>query len=260
MNPHVTDFTDNDMIYGPIQSRRLGSTIGINPLGQNKICSYNCSYCELGETKIRMNQVEREIKFQAPELINDKLRKTLLKIDQSSVAIDSICVSGNGEPTLYPYFKKLTEMIHHSKNELLQTPKIHLLTNGAHFDQKKVVSALKYYDLVHVKFDAGDDDTLKKVNAPIIRTNLNKILHRIRGIDNLILQSMFITGSVDNINNSAIESWIEAVGIIKPQVVHLYTLDRKPLDPKITKVDEDTLDVIATKLKRRTQIDSLVFP
>lgn len=261
MNQHVTNFTDNDTIYGPIQSRRLGVTIGINPLGhENKICSYNCPYCELGKTMIRMNQIEREIEFQEPELINNQFRKRLLKLDQSSSVIDSICVSGNGEPTLYPHFRELSEMIYHSRNELFMTPKIHLLTNGVHFNQKKIVSALEYYDFIHVKFDAGDDDTLKKVNAPLVRTNLNKILRYVRGIDNLILQSMFITGSISNIDDHAIESWMEAVGIIKPQVIHLYTIDRKPLDHGIIKVDEDTLDIIAMKLKRKTQIESLVFP
>ena len=261
MTSHITNFTANDTIYGPIQSRRLGITLGINPLGhENKICSYNCPYCELGETTIRMNQVEREIKFQNPEQINDLLRKKLLNLDQSSTPIDSICMSGNGDPTLYPHFRELSEMIYNSRNELLRTPKLHLLTNGAHLDQKKIVSALKHYDFVHVKFDAGDDDVLKKINAPLVRTNINKILRYVRGINHLILQSMFVTGSVDNVSHHAIESWIEAVGIINPQIVHLYTLDRNPFDFGIKKVDEDTLDIIATKLKRKTQIESLVFP
>ena len=147
IHQHVVNFTSDHSVYGPIQSRRLGVTVGINPLGhENKICSYNCSYCELGETKVRMGQIERDVKFQKPEVINDQLRAELLKVDRDSMAIDSICVSGNGEPTLYPYFKELSEMIYGSRNELLRKPKIHLLTNGAHFDRKKVASALNFYD------------------------------------------------------------------------------------------------------------------
>lgn len=252
-------FTESHTIYGPIQSRRLGTTIGINPLGhKNKICSYNCPYCDLGETTIRMNQLEREIKFQDPESINNQFRKKL--VDPPSTAIKSICVSGNGEPTLYPHFRELSEMIRDSRDELFEALKIHLFTNGAHFDQKKVMSALKYYDFIHVKLDAGDDEVLKKVNAPIVRTRLNKLLHYVRGMDNLILQSMFITGSVSNISDFEIESWMEVVGMIRPQAVHLYTVDKKPFHPGIEKVDEDTLDIIATKLRRKTQIEALVFP
>ena len=260
MKPYTTHFTASDTIYGPFKSRRLGTVIGVNPLGhENKICSYNCPYCELGETKIRMNQVERKIKFQAPKLINNQLRGELLKVGQPQIA-ESICISGNGEPTLYPHFKELSKMIYDSRSELSRSLKIHLFTNGAHFEQKKIASALKYYDSIHVKFDAGDDKILKKVNAPLVRTNLNKILHYIRETENLILQSIFITGEVNNIDDDAIESWMEAVGIIKPQLVHLYTIARSPFDSGIKKVDEEVLDIIAAKLKRKTHIDSLVFP
>ena len=98
------------------------------------------------------------------------------------------------------------------------------------------------------------------MNAPLVRLNLDRVLRYIRGVDNLILQSMFVTGSVSNIGAQVIDLWMEAVGMVKPQMVHLYTLDRKPLDPGIQKVDEETLDIIAMKLKRKAQIESLVFP
>ncbi len=260
MSEHKTQFTNNDTIYGPVQSRRMGWSLGINLLGhEHKVCSYNCPYCELGESKLRLNQVGRTIKFHPPEVINDRFVKKLSDIQLSPHPIESICNSGYGEPTLYHPFKEVSEMIYHSRNEIMGNAKLHLLTNGAHFDQKKVLASLPYYDFIHVKFDAGDDQILKQINAPLVRTNINKILHQLRSIDHLILQSMFVTGSVDNTTNAAVESWMEAVGIVQPQVVHLYTLDRKPTDATILKVDEDILDIIGTKLRRKTQIEYHVF-
>ena len=256
MKQHITHFTKEETIYGPIRSRRLGMTVGVNPLGESKVCSYNCSYCELGETFIRINQIKKEIEFQNPEIIDKQLRKKLLHLED----IQSICVSGNGEPTMYPHFKTLSEMIKTSRDELSSHVKVHLLTNGAHFYQKKIFSALKNYDSVHVKFDAGNDNVLKQANAPLIRTNINKIMSYLQGIDNLVLQSMFFSGPISNTDEGAIEDWIECIGIVKPKVVHIYTIDRKPLNPLLQKVSEKTLDIIAMKLKRKIKIQGLVFP
>ena len=261
MSHHIVRFTENDAIYGPIPSRRLGWTLGINPLGhENKVCSYNCPYCELGETVVRISQIQRQIRFQSPEAINSQLKPKLLELEQSSTPLDAICVSGNGEPTLYPYLSELSRLIKESRNELLPSVKIHILTNGAHFNQKKVLIALQHYDFIHVKFDAGSEEIFKAINAPLVRTNIDTILNNLSGMDNLVLQSMFVKGAIDNTKSSDIDSWIECVGIIKPKIIHIYTIDRPPKDSQIEKVDEDTLDIIAAKLKRKLQIDSLLFP
>ncbi len=245
-----------DLVYGPVTSQRYGTTLGVNLLGAEKVCSYNCVYCSLGTTTLTMNKVRKDYVF--PSL--DDIREAFRQYIKKSVPVDAVVVSGNGEPTLYPEFDEAMRLIQHLRGEHLPGKKIVVLTNGAHLDSKKTVAGLNLADERVIKVDAGNDSLLQKVNDPLIRINMAKFLNGVHKLKDCTVQSLFFTGDIDNTVNEAIEEWIEVIGMIKPKTIQLCTLTRmSKTHPSLKAVDEDTLYSIAFKLKKRTNLEANVF-
>lgn len=245
-----------DLVYGPVSSLRYGSTLGVNLLGAEKVCSYNCVYCGLGPTRLTMNKVRKDYVF--PTL--DDVRSAFREYIRKSVPMEAVVVSGNGEPTLYPDFDAAMKMISELRDEHLPGKKVIVLSNGAHLDSKKVVAGLNHADERVIKVDAGNDTLLQKVNDPLIRINMAKFLSGVHRLKDCTVQSMFFSGAVNNVDNEAIEEWIEVLGMIKPKAIQICTITRAtPVMPGLTAVDEDTLYSIAFKLKKRTNLEANVF-
>lgn len=248
------------LAYGPVQSRRLGRSLGLNLLGDQKICSFNCPYCELGETAIRMNQLKSEEIFPTLNQIDEAMRTAMRKIAAANSALDCITISGNGEPTLHPQFSDCVELILRARDELLPGKKVVLLTNGVYADTRRMISALNSLDERMLKLDAGGDSLFKKVNSPLVRANVARVTANARKLKDTIIQSLFVQGSIDNTQLIDIEEWLEVVGIVRPKAVHIYTIARVPALAGLKKADEDTLYTIESRLKRKLQVDSSVFP
>lgn len=245
-----------DLVYGPVTSQRYGSTLGVNLLGSEKVCSYNCVYCSLGPTELTMNKVRKGHVFPALDDIRQAFRTYIKK----SVPMEAVVVSGNGEPTLYPEFDEAIKMIKELRDEHVPGKKVIVLTNGAHLDSKKVVHGLNLADERVIKVDAGNDILLQKVNDPLIRINMAKFLSGVHRLKDCVVQSMFFSGTVDNTENEFLEEWIEVLGMIKPKGIQICTLTRPtPVMPGLKAVDEDTLYSIAFKLKKRTNLEASVF-
>lgn len=245
-----------DLIYGPVSSQRYGTTLGVNLLGREKVCSYNCVYCSLGPTALTMNKVRKDYVFPALDDIRDAFRQYIKK----SVPVDAVVVSGNGEPTLYPEFDAAMALMQSLREEHLPGKKIIVLTNGAHLDSKKTVAGLNLADERVIKVDAGNDNLLQKVNDPLIRINMAKFLNGVHKLKDCTVQSLFFAGDIDNTVNEAVEEWIEVIGMIKPKAIQLCTLSRpSKTHPGLKSVDEDTLYSIAFKLKKRTNLEANVF-
>lgn len=245
-----------ELIYGPVKSLRYGNTLGINLLGSQKVCSYNCVYCDLGPTVLTMNKVRKDLDF--PSL--PALQAAFKEYIKQNVPTEAIVVSGNGEPTLYPDFEEAMKTIVELRNEHLPDRKIVVLTNGAHLDNKKVLAGLNLADERVIKIDAGNDQFLQKVNDPLIRINIAKFLNGVQRLKSCTVQSMFFTGSLDNTVNEHLEEWIEIMGMIKPSKIQLCTLARPaPNMPGLKPLDEDALYSIAFRLKKRTNLEATVF-
>ncbi len=241
--------------YGPVDSRRFRKSLGVNVLGPEKICSFDCRYCDLGPSLLTMNRIRKEIIFPARAEIVEAVREQLRR-EQS---VDAITFSGNGEPTLHPEFEELAADIKKARNELAPQAKLVVLTNGAHLDSKKVISGMNLLDLRVVKLDAGNDKLMKVLNAPLVRRNLAQLLSGVKKLNDCIIQAMFVKGPADNTNSADIDEWVEIIGMIKPAGVQLMTITRDPVDKAILPVDEDVLYSIAFKLKKRTQLEAQVF-
>jgi len=244
-----------DLIYGPVTSLRFGSTLGINLLGGAKACSYNCVYCHLGPTELTMNKIRKDYEFPSLDAIRTAFRSYIKK----SVTSDAIVISGNGEPTLYPQFEEAMQMLKELRDEHLPGIRLLVLSNGAHLDSKRVVVGMNLADERVIKVDAGGDVMMQKVNDPLVRINMAKFLHGIGKLSDCIVQSLFVTGDVSNVETNVIEDWIEILGMIKPKTVQLCTMTRPGFRPDIRAVDDDLLYGIAFKLKKRTGLESHVF-
>lgn len=246
------------VVYGPFTSRRLGLVLGINFFGNQKICSFDCPYCELGRTSIRMNQLKNDLSFlSAQELIEQISEKMRF---YRHLPIKHILISGNGEPTLYPYLVEAIDLLLIARSEIMPEIPIVLMSNGVHLDKKRISHSLDRLDEIMIKVDAGNENVLKQINKPLVRANVGRIISAARKLKSVSCQSFFVRGVIDNTKDQMIDDWIEVVGMIKPAKVYLYSLKRVPPIKGLIAADEDTLYTIASKLKRRTQIESLVFP
>jgi wyosine [tRNA(Phe)-imidazoG37] synthetase (radical SAM superfamily) len=245
--------------YGPLQSRRLGLSLGVNLLGsQDKICSFDCPYCELGLTKLKMSQMKKAPYPQLSE-IDSSVRNGIVELTKKGVKIDAITFDGNGETTLYPEFPEAVSLIMKIRDDLASESRVVALTNGATLDNAKIIRALNQLDDRMVKLDAGNDEMMKKINSPLVRMTVAKLIQGAKRLNDVTIQSMFLQGAIDNTNSHEIDEWIEAVGMIRPKTVHLYSLDRIPAISGLKQVPSQRLKEIAQLLQKRTQIKASVF-
>jgi wyosine [tRNA(Phe)-imidazoG37] synthetase (radical SAM superfamily) len=248
------------IVYGPVQSRRLGKSLGINLLGSSqKACSFDCLYCELGRTELRMKDLKDLSLFPSLEEVASAVRERFRKISEQEHVIDSINIVGNGEPTLYPQFEEAVKAIKELRDQWLPKVKIGIFTNGSTLDNKHVVAAMNLLDERYIKLDGGSEAIMKNINAPLVRMSLQKLIAGTRKLKDVTLQCIFVQGVVDNTQTRDIEEWIEVVGMIKPKAIHLYSMNRVPPTSGLKKVEEETMDRIAAQLERRTKIRALVF-
>lgn len=254
------NFSPMGITYGPFQSRRLGLSLGINLLGStNKICSFDCPYCELGYTKLKMSEMKKAESFPSLEAIDTHVRQHLLILSKQNTTFEYITLSGNGEPTLYPDFPEAINLLKKIRDELCPESKLAIMSNGSMLDSSKIVRALNLLDERMIKLDAGNDEMLKKVGSPLVRMTLAKLIQGAKKLKDITLQSFFVQGAIDNTTPTEVEEWVEVVGIIRPKLVHLYSLDRVPAMSGLKQAPSQRLKEIAVALQKRTSIKGIVF-
>lgn len=208
------------IVYGPIRSRRLGISLGINPLSPfRKICSFDCIYCHYGKTGLLTCHPEQSSIYSVEEILSGV--ENALK---TNGRLDAITFSGNGEPTLHPQFPFLIKEVQRLRDRIHPGVPIAVFTNGSSLVDDQVRGALETVELPLVKLDAGDEDTFKKINQPLDGINLNELINSMKGLRGLILQSLFLKGSVDNHKGQPYEAWMKAVEEIRPAMVKIYSL------------------------------------
>jgi wyosine [tRNA(Phe)-imidazoG37] synthetase (radical SAM superfamily) len=249
------------LVYGPVQSRRFGRSLGINILGtEQKACSFDCAYCDLGATTIRLNRLKSDIVFPTVDAISEAVNASLKEIHANGPNFDMICLSGNGEPTLHPDFNEVVKSVMQARETWMPDKPIAVLTNGAHLDSRKVVDAMNKIDQRIVKIDAGNERAFKVVNSPLSRTTLAKVISGVRSLKDVTIQALFVQGATDNTSHADIEDWIEVIAIIKPKTVQIHGISRQTTQSGLIRCDEDTLYAIASRLERKTQIKAIVTP
>ncbi|MCO4815220.1 MAG: radical SAM protein [Flavobacteriales bacterium] len=249
MKPHLFE----EIIFGPVKSRRFGISLGINLLPvRSKFCNFNCIYCECGWTK-KVNKIKGVLPS-SKTIINNLIEKINLWSDQS-YPIDSITFAGNGEPTLHPNFEEIVKDTLLTRDILLPDANVVVLTNSAMLHKSSVVDVLKKVDSCMFKIDAGTESMFKRINQPLGGITLQKTIDRIKSFPSPpIIQSMFVRGEIDDkiIDNTApneVAKWIEKIIEIKPEQVIIYTIDRPTAQPGLEKVTICELSNISHQLK-----------
>jgi wyosine [tRNA(Phe)-imidazoG37] synthetase (radical SAM superfamily) len=255
--------TVSSSVFGPVDSRRLGFSLGINLLPANlKVCSFNCPYCECGWTRKLIGSIKSEdIPYPARKQVYSETEQVLKKHLDTEPVIDNITLAGNGEPTLHPEFPGIIDDLLELRGKYAPQAGLVILSNAAHLDNPKIVAALNKMDERFMKLDAGDSETFSAFNRPAKGITLDKIINGMKNLDDLIIQSLFSCGSIDNTSPEQVDAWIAAVKrvIPRPKEVQVYTSERAPADPGVQPAARSRLEAIAKQLSAETGLKTSVF-
>jgi wyosine [tRNA(Phe)-imidazoG37] synthetase (radical SAM superfamily) len=246
-------FLFDEIIFGPVKSRRLGVSLGINLLPLDyKYCNFDCIYCECGRTY--KNQFKGN-KFHSRQEVKEKLEQMLIVMKSNDNATDVITFAGNGEPTTHPDFDLIIDDTVALRNTYFPKAKIAVLSNATMIQNKKVFNALHKIENNILKLDSALDATVKLINNPPKNFKVKKLTENLMTFNgNLIIQTMFVTGTyneinIDNTSDEEIKAWLELLKEIKPREVMVYTIDRDTPSPGLRKVTPEKLYEIAEKVK-----------
>ncbi|MFC1683799.1 radical SAM protein [Candidatus Zixiibacteriota bacterium] len=249
------------IIYGPINSRRLGTSLGLNIMPTDrKLCSFNCVYCHYGWTDEQaLDLADQLTELPTPGQVEDALRRGLEEMIRKDQKPDYITFSGNGESTVHPQFKEIVEKVRAVRDEILPGVKVTLLSNSTALDRPAVAEAIGLIDLPIMKLDASTEELFRKINRPVGDITLAKVVSGLKRLGRFDTQTVFMRGTVDNATDDAVESWIALIGEIRPQEAQIYTVDRWPADPGLEKVDKPRLHQIAELTGERTGVKVVVY-
>ena len=241
-------------IFGPIHSRRLGSSLGVN-LSPNdgKVCSFDCVYCEAGYN----SQGAGTTGLPRREDVSQELEMKLKSMIEASEHLDVITFSGNGEPTLHPQFAEIIDDTIALRDKYFPQVKISVLCNSTRLGDESVVAALRKVDNNILKLDSAITSTMRLIDQPASPSFTSEgVIEQIAQFSGqCVVQTMFLRGEHDgkNIDNTTIEeveALIRAYKRISPRQVMIYSIDRKTPEQKLEKVSREELEAIASQMCR----------
>ncbi len=240
------------IIYGPVRSRRLRWSLGLNASPINyKLCSFNCVYCQYGHANLCT--IDTANRLDDLPTLSDFARALETALRESE-EINNITFSGNGEPTLHPQFEELVDIAKQLRNRYFPKAKLGILSNSSMVHVKKVDRALANLDFRIMKLDAGAPETFKKLNRPCKEVNFSTMLSGLQSLENVTLQTMFVDGKIQNVGDQEVREWIERVSEIKPVNAQIYSLHRPPAESFLHEVPPERLQEIAARTKEVTGI------
>ena len=237
----------NEIAYGPIHSRRLGVSLGmeIMPL-EHKLCTFNCVYCECGWNEPVTH----------PQLPTRAEVKAALEAKLQAVgAIDVITFSGNGEPTLHPDFLGIIEDTCALRDRYCPKAKVSVLSNSTQLGRPDVVKALRLCDNRILKLDAATDEMMRRIDLPVNENlRVQTIMEWLKQFEgDFILQTCFLRGEhngqpIDNTTDEELAAWYEAVEVLRPKQIMIYVIDRKTPEERLSKIPREQMEAIAAPL------------
>ena len=240
-------------IFGPVHSRRLGISLGINLLpADGKVCSFDCIYCECG-----FNEDHRPtLPLPTREEVSAKLEEKLQQMTAEGQLPDVLTFAGNGEPTCHPHFAEIIDDVIRLRNQYCPKAKVSVLSNSTMIHRQAVHDALMRVDNNILKLDTVDPEYINKVDHPNGTYDVEKIIERMKAFNgHIIIQTMFMRGtiqqsmeSVDNTGEEYVVPWLEVIKQVKPQQVMVYTIDRETPAQGLEKASREQLDAIRDRV------------
>lgn len=236
-----------ELVFGPIQSRRLGSSLGINVLPEKgKLCNFDCIYCECGWNKDGRDDTV----IPSAQKVHHDLQRKLQELTAQNVTIDSITFSGDGEPTLNPEFPSIIDDTLALRDQYYPQAKVTILSNATRLDRPEVVSALKKVDNPILKIDAPTTPLAQIINRPHPGYSVEKVVENLLQFDgNFVLQTCFLRGQdFDNSEPETVAQWIALVRKVHPREIMAYTIDRPTPATGLSKVTADEIRLLVQPL------------
>jgi len=245
-------------IYGPVHSRRLGVSLGINLLPPDgKSCTFDCIYCECGYNKDRRPTLPRHTRQEVAAALEVQLKKMNEEDDHPDV----LTFAGNGEPTSHPEFAEIIDDTIRLRNIYCPKAKISVLSNSTFTHHKNVHDALMKVDNNILKLDTVSPDYIRMVDRPVSPNyDVQRIIEDLKTFNgHVIIQTMFMKGrmdgkDVDNTHDEYVQPWLNALKIIKPMEVMIYTIDRETPDRELQKASHEELNHI------KAEVEAIGFP
>lgn len=248
----MSTFLFDDIIFGPVQSRRLGVSLGINLLPTNaKVCTFNCIYCECGWTDKGANMRT----LPKREQVATRLESILTERKEKGLPIDAITFAGNGEPTMHPHFAEIVEDTIKLRQKHYPNARISVLSNSTLIHKPQIFDALQKVDDNILKLDSAIESTIMKINCPLGNFKLTDLLNNLKRFNgNLTIQTMFIRGEYkgsefDNTTAEEVDAWLDALKQIKPKNVMVYSIARDTPAEGIEHINTEELTAIANKAR-----------
>ncbi len=240
-------------IFGPVHSRRLGVSLGINLMpGDGKVCSFDCIYCECGFNKDFKPHTERPSREEVRQALEAKLKD----MQANGPAPDVLTFAGNGEPTLHPDFPGIIDDTLALRDRYFPDAKVSVLSNSTMIHKPAVFEALNKIDNNILKLDTVDKAYIQALDQPAKGYDVQKIIRYMKEFKgNCIIQTMFLKGSykgkdMNNTTPQYVKPWIDAVREIAPRQVMIYTIDRETPTQGLLKATHEELDTIAALVER----------
>ena len=249
----MATFLFDKIIFGPVKSRRLGVSLGINLLPtEAKVCSFDCIYCECGFTP---GEYKEKVSFPSRADVKMRLEVKLHEMVAANELPDVITFAGNGEPTLHPEFAGIIDDTIALRDEITPDARIAVLSNATMIHRKSVFEALlKIKDNIQ-KLDSAFEETVKLLDCPKGNFNLANTIEQLIAFNGkVIIQTMFVRGSykgktIDNTTEEEVSAWIDLLKQIKPLQVMIYTIARDTPIETLEKVPLEDLNVIAERVR-----------
>ena len=246
-------FLTEDLVFGPIHSRRLGNSLGVNLLPKvGKICTFNCVYCECGWNPEKRDEKAR---LATPQEYEQTLANALKSLVGTPKEPDSITFSGNGEPTLHPSFPEIIDITIKLRDKYVPKAVISVLTNGTNIHKDEIFKALQKVDNNICKLDGGTLDTIKKINLPNVNIDLERYIDNLQRFEGqVIIQTLFLRGehnglTIDNTTDEEVNLWLSHLKKINPRKTMIYVIDRETPEKNLEKLSSEEMSQIADKVK-----------